>query len=74
MDNWGSWVLIHTVRSPGLVFIFDDDLADSSGGSMVIIVYYCLANMQCSLAHEVLEFLPAAMRWNLKSGLIFECI
>lgn len=52
------------VRSPGLVFILDDDLAESGGESMAIIVYYCLANMQCSLADEIFEFLPAAMRWN----------
>lgn len=62
-DLWGR---IHTVRSPRLVFIFDDDLAESGGESMAIIVYYCLTNMQCSLANEILELLPAAMRWDLK--------
>lgn len=62
------------VRSPGLVFILDDDLAESGGESMAIIVYYCLANMQCGLAHEIFEFLPTAMRWNLELSLVHKFI
>ena len=41
---------------------------------MAIIVYYCLANMQCSLANEIFEFLPAAMRWNLEFLSVLERI
>jgi hypothetical protein len=58
-------MLIRTVCSPGLVFIFHDNLAYARWEAVAIVVYYCLADMQSSLAHEVLQFLPAAMGWNL---------
>ena len=41
---------------------------------MAIIVYYCLANMQCCLTDEIFEFLPAAMRWDLEFLLVFKLI
>ena len=41
---------------------------------MTIIVYYCLTNMQSGLSNEILEFLPAAMRWDLGFLLTLEFI
>lgn len=56
---------MHTVCSPGLIFVLDDNLAESSGKSMTIVIYDCLADMQSSLTHKVLQLLPSTMRWNL---------
>ena len=42
---------IHTVGTPGFLFVFDNDLAESGGKSMAVIVHDCLTYMQGGLSY-----------------------
>lgn len=54
-----------TVRPPGFVLVLDDDLPQSCGHAVGVVVYHRLSDLQSRLPHEIFEFLPSAMGWNL---------
>lgn len=57
--------LIRTEGAPCCLFVLDDDLAQSGGKPVLVIVYDGLADVQRCLADQVFELLPATVRWDL---------
>jgi hypothetical protein len=58
---------LRTVCPPGFLLILHYNLSEPCGESMMVIVHNSLANVQSGLADQVLEFLPAAAGWDLRS-------
>lgn len=54
-----------TISPPRLLLVLHDNLPQPRGEAMVVVVHHGLADVQGSLADEVLEFLPATVRWDL---------
>lgn len=57
--------LIRTEGAPCGLFVLDDDLAQSGGKPVLVIVDDGLADVQRCLADQVFELLPATVRWDL---------
>lgn len=55
-----------TISPPRFIFILDDDLSQSSGETMAVIVHDGLSDVLRRLAHQVFQFLPATVRRDLK--------
>lgn len=55
-----------TISAPRFVFILDDDLSQSGGEPMAVIVDHGLSDVLRCLAHQVFQFLPAAVRGDLR--------
>lgn len=61
----GGPALIRTEGAPCGLFVLDDDLAQSGGKPVLVIVDDGLADVQRCLADQVFELLPATVRWDL---------
>lgn len=52
------------ISPPCFIFVFHNNLAESGGKPVVIIVYHGLSDVQGCLAYQILQFLPATVGWN----------
>lgn len=55
-----------TVSSPGLVFIFDNNLPETGREPMAIVIDHSLADMLSCLSNQIFQFLPATMARDLQ--------